>query len=80
MQTEIITLSAPEHWAPALINGDWDGLAPEEAAQARAFLDGESVESVETCEEVGFMWRHDASRYGVLGATCADYHCRARVA
>ena len=80
MQTELITLSAPEQWASALINGDWGGLALEEAAQVRAFLDGEGVESVETCEEGGFMWRHDASRYGVLGATCADYLCRVRVA
>jgi hypothetical protein len=80
MQTELITLSAPEYWAPALINGDWSGLNAEQAAQARDFLVGEGIASVETCEEGGFMWRHDASRYGVLGATCADYLCRVYVA
>jgi hypothetical protein len=57
MQTELITLSAPEYWAPALINGDWSGLNAEQAAQARDFLVGEGIASVETCEEGGFMWR-----------------------
>ena len=31
MQTETIEL--PEYWAPALINGDYSGLDPDEAIQ-----------------------------------------------
>lgn len=71
---------APECWAPCLVNDDDSGLEAQEAEQARAWAAGlpgpivglESDDAGETLE-AAFMWRHDATRAGVLGATCCGY-------
>lgn len=66
---EAKTLTVPEHWLPAIVNGDESGLEEEDCSQLEAFCeeelcDGWHVSAWE--EEGGFMYYHDAQPYGVL--------------
>jgi hypothetical protein len=66
---EAMTLDVPEHWLPALVNGDESGLSDKELALLQAFCDEELSDGwyVSTYEEKGeFMGCHDAQPYGVL--------------
>ncbi|WP_126448372.1 hypothetical protein [Sulfuricystis multivorans] len=69
---EIITVTLPAQWAPALINGDWSGLEyyyPDEAAKAKAWQ-MESGLSVLSCGEEPFVHRFE----GLL-TECLEYQC-----
>jgi hypothetical protein len=66
---EAKTLDVPEHWLPALVNGDESGLTDKESRQLAAFCDGELAGgwSISSDEGEGdFMKYHDAQPYGVL--------------
>lgn len=72
MTLQIVTGTAPSHWAPYFINGDASSMEPEDIRQADEFakwLGGNIV----SCEDVGFMHRHDATRFGVLASDCQEY-------
>ncbi|WP_048647514.1 hypothetical protein [Nitratireductor soli] len=73
-----ITLTAPSHWASAIINGDYSGLDEEDVSALNSFLalQGVSFSDALTCEDAGFRWRHDASP-AVGGADCQEYTFRA---
>lgn len=75
MQT--VTLIAPEHWAPAIVNLDYSGLSPDDLAACNTFLAENGLSSADCldCQEVGFMRRHDASSY-TGAAQCAAYTFR----
>jgi hypothetical protein len=73
-----VTGTAPAHWACYLVNGDGSELEPDEADNAEAFADwllgrpwrGDSI----SCGDSEFFaWTHDATRFGVGGATCVEY-------
>ena len=69
---EIVTGTAPSAWASYLINGETEGLSPDDIKQAdrfRAFLGGNIV----SCEDAGFIWKHDACEFGALAADCQTY-------
>jgi hypothetical protein len=75
---EAITLDVPEHWLPALINGDESGLDDRESAQFKAFCDEELPNGwhVSSYDDEGeFMTYHDAQPYGVLA--CNAVKCLA---
>lgn len=70
MQT--ITGTAPSYWASYFINGEPGDMSADEIAAADSFaawLGGSIVD----CEDAGFIWRHDASRYWPYGADCQTY-------
>lgn len=71
METRIKVL--PEHWAPALINGDWTGLEYNGGAdELRCYLNAHPADAAPvSCESVGFRWQHDAAP--VLACDCAEY-------
>lgn len=64
--------TAPSAWASYLVNGDASGISEEDIAQANAFaawMGGPIV----GCDDYGFTSRHDAIRFGALGADCQTY-------
>jgi hypothetical protein len=75
---EAKTLGIPEHWVPALVNGDESGLDDKDSAQLKAFCNGElsgdwDISSYD--DEGDFMTDHDAQPYGVLA--CSAVKCLA---
>jgi hypothetical protein len=75
---EAMTLDIPEHWLPALVNGDESGLDDKESAQFEAFCNGELSNGwyVSSYDDEGdFMKYHDAQPYGVLA--CNAVKCLA---
>jgi hypothetical protein len=72
MTRQTVTGYAPSYWASYLVNGDASGLEPDEVAKAdqfAAWLGG----SIVSCEDAGFMRRHDATQFGVLASDCQEY-------
>ena len=66
---EAKTLDVPEHWLPALVNGDETGLSDKESAQLNTFCDEELANGWQVSsygDEDEFMKYHDAEPYGVL--------------
>lgn len=65
-------LTAPSHWASAIINRDYSGLTPEETGQLNTFMarEGVSFTDCHGCEEAGFIWHHDAAPETGTGAQC----------
>ena len=72
MDTIVTTLTAPSHWASYITNGDASGLTAKEKAQCDAWLAAEDAGSCVSCEDAGFMWRHDACRYAIA-SDCQEY-------
>lgn len=64
---------APSHWAAYLINGDASGLEPDNTAQADAWIAREGLGLPVSCEDAGFVWRHDAYTECPLGTDCQTY-------
>jgi len=77
MTFEKLTLSLPEHWLPAIVNGDTTGFDDaEDAAFGRWLCDtlrelGE-FHIGEYEEETHFARYHDAAEYGVLACMCVN--------
>lgn len=67
-----VMATAPSHWACYLINGDADSLDLLEQTEAIAFVNWLGAWPV-GLEDAGFMWTHDATRFGVGGADCCTY-------
>lgn len=73
-----IELTAPSHWAPALINDDPSGLEPDEVMAVDAFVERVMREhgvygSPIDCEEAGFVTYHDARMECPYAADCEVY-------
>jgi len=67
------TYTLPDFWAPALINGDYSGMSPEDDDALDAWLqDNEPGACVSVEDDSAFYWVHDASRY-VLACNCSTY-------
>lgn len=67
---EVERFTAPEFWAPGLVNGDWTGTEPAEREAAEAWaatLPGPIV----SAEAAGFLWRHEAFAFWPFGACAA---------
>lgn len=73
MPLTLVSATAPSHWAPYLINGDDSGMAPEDKAQADAFVRRLDCGLPVSCDDAGFLWRHDARNECDLGADCQTY-------
>lgn len=75
---EILTMSLPEHWMPAVLFGDLSNLnATESSAFRRWVVDtirdvghGKDVRIGNVKDEPYFEWSHDAAEYGVPGCMC----------
>lgn len=69
------TLTAPSHWASAIMNRNYSGLSKEETSQLNTFLAINSVSFSDClhCEDAGFKRYHDATAQGVLAADCQTY-------
>jgi hypothetical protein len=68
----------PAHWASALINDDITGLTLEESDTLDNVIDRLSRNHqmfmvIDTGEDIEFMWRHDASEFGVLACDVCEY-------
>ncbi len=69
---------APSSWASYLVNGDASSfdLDPDEGTAEKAKADAFAAYMggpIVSCEDAGFCWAHDASRFGVKGADCQTY-------
>lgn len=79
MTRQVVTGTAPSHWAAYLVNGDGCELEPDEADKAEAFADwlcGRPWRAgmIVSCDDAGFMWSHDAMRVcGALASDCQTY-------
>lgn len=71
------TLTAPSHWASAIVNHDYSGLEGGDAGALNTFLalNGLSFSDCLTCKPVGFQWHHDAADL-TGGADCHAYTFR----
>ena len=72
MALEVVTGTAPSHWACYFINGDSDGMEEAElkaADQFAAWLGG----NICNCEDAGFIWHHDARQFWPYGSDCQEY-------
>lgn len=68
------TATAPSHWASYFINGDSSSFEDDsEIAAADNFLKRLGYGTPVSCEDAGFMWRHDAHSEFPLGADCQTY-------
>ena len=71
---KITEYTLPEYWASALINGDYSGLAEEEAAALEAWLEDEKPGLCVGCtDEREFRSRHDAYAHCPYASNCLDY-------
>jgi hypothetical protein len=68
-----LTLTAPSHWASYLINIDSSGLDDDEVRVIHRWLDANDVSFPVSCDDAGFRWFHDASRFFSKGADCQTY-------
>jgi hypothetical protein len=68
-------LTAPSHWAPAIVNCDYSGLDAEDIGHLNTFLarKGVSFTDCHGCEEGPFIWHHDAAPETGVGAQCHVY-------
>ena len=73
MAWQTITATAPSAWASYLINGDDSGIEPEDKAACDAWIAREGLGLPCSCDDAGFMWRHDAYNECPLGADCQEY-------
>lgn len=75
---ETVSGTAPACWACYFINGDSDGMEPEEIKAAdkfAAWLGGCPV----SCEDAGFLWYHDARQFWPFGSDCMEYTALVRM-
>lgn len=74
MDTE--TYDLPAHWAPALVNGDYDNVSTEDLiAMTEFFNAAEELLTCLGCEGDGDDFRryHDATPHGVLPCNVMTY-------
>lgn len=69
----VFTATAPDAWASYLMNGDASGIDDTDKAQADAWIEREGLGLPVSCDDAGFMWRHDAFTECPLGAECQEY-------
>lgn len=65
--------TAPSAWASYFINGDATSLEDDEIAQADAFLEWVNMEWPVSCDDAGFMHRHDAYEFCPFASDCQTY-------
>jgi len=77
-----ITLTAPAHWAPYLINGDQSDMSESEIDSIITFLEREGMYNTETqsgpiypvsSQDVGFLRWHDAFKESPYASNCEEY-------
>lgn len=73
MALEPLSATAPSQWASYLINGDASDMAPGDIAACDAWLEREGLGLPVSCEDAGFMWRHDAYLECPFGSDCQTY-------
>jgi hypothetical protein len=75
MTRKVMTLTAPSHWASAIVNGDYSGLEPLDVKHLNTWLalQGLSFADCLSCEDADFMWKHDAAGVTGTGADCQTY-------
>lgn len=72
------TITAPAHWASALVNGDYSGLDDSEVRQLWAWKSRERVTIVSTVEDSErFTWHYRLynpfAPRGITGGNVLDY-------
>lgn len=68
-----VEYTAPSAWASYLINGDDSGLEPDERNACNKWLHAIKKDFPVSCEDAGFIWRHDALEFCAGGADCQTY-------
>lgn len=69
---EIIEFTLPAYWASAIINGDFSGLQPGEAADVQYWLDTEpdiGGDALSCTDEEEFVHYHDAGDFACMCLT-----------
>lgn len=69
----VYEITAPSHWASYLINGDASGMDEADIEACDAWIAREGLGAPVSCEDAGFMRRHDAYLECPLGADCQTY-------
>jgi hypothetical protein len=78
MSGERIILTAPDHWATFLINGDSDNLSHEDRRAAQHWLEREGVARVLTTHGAAYFTQRldlHCPEAGALSGTVLDYVC-----
>ena len=75
MGKKLISVTAPSHWASAIVNGDYSGLSPDDVRDLNTWLANSALSFCDcvSCDDAGFMWRHDATDVTRTGADCQTY-------
>lgn len=78
MTVKFETITAPAHWASALINGDRSGLSEDESAMLDRWLTREGIRAsdfVDCSEEPRFTWSYQiyCSEATCSGGSVLDY-------
>lgn len=72
MTLQTVSGTAPSSWACYFINGDSDGMTPEEEAAADQFA--EWLGGIPcSCDDAGSLWYHDARQFWPFGSDCQTY-------
>jgi len=73
--SKTMTITAPAHWASAILNMDYSGLEKEEIGQVNNFLldNGFSFSDCLDCEYIGFMHNHDAWKQSPFAGDCCAF-------
>lgn len=66
---------APSAWAGYLINGTVDGMSFDDLVACDAWLESMGFGFPVSCEDSGFHWKHDATRFMPYhsAADCQEY-------
>ena len=72
-QFDTITFTAPSAWASYLINGDASGLDEQDKEDCDRWIMLNRLGDPVSCENAGFIHRHDAFAVCPLGADCQTY-------
>lgn len=73
---QLHTIEAPEHWASALVNGDFSGLTTAEAMQVQAWRERELPADASICgcaDEARFTWHYRLFGGDADGGSVLEY-------
>ena len=75
MTIKTVEYQLPDFWLSPLFNGEYSGMSESDIAAFDSFVaymvrNYGQCHAMETRDDCGFVWRHDASKFGVLACNC----------